>query len=233
LLVLACAVGGVLWSLAAGDRQRVLALTRAVSVGQLLSTAALREVSIAADPAMSTMAASEVSTVVGRVLATSLPAGSLLTPDVLGAPLVPSMGQAITVLALKPGMFPPELPPGALVAVVLVPSSATGPSSAYASPSTPAKWKEIVTGVTARADEQITVVSLQLPEAAARQVAAWRGTAVRGDGADLRRGHRTLHSPARLPHRHAAPITHVSTVDFGLEQFLRLNDRTIENSLSI
>ena len=172
LLVLACAVGGVLWSLAAGDRQRVLALTRAVSVGQLLSTAALREVSIAADPAMSTMAASEVSTVVGRVLATSLPAGSLLTPDVLGAPLVPSAGQAITVLALKPGMFPPELTPGSLVAVVLVPSSATGPSSVFASPSTPATWQAIVTGVTARADEQVTVVSLQLPEAAARQVAA-------------------------------------------------------------
>lgn len=170
--MLACAVGGVLWSLAAGDRQRVLALARGVSVGQLLSTADLREVSIAADPAMSTMAASEVSTVVGRALATSLPAGSLLTPDVLGAPLVPSAGQAIIALALKPGIFPPELTPGALVAVVFVPSSARGPSSAYASPSTPATWQAIVTGVTARADEQITIVSLPLPEAAARQVAA-------------------------------------------------------------
>ncbi|MGH3843636.1 MAG: hypothetical protein ACRDS0_19655 [Pseudonocardiaceae bacterium] len=149
-----------------------MALTRSVSVGQLLSTVDLREVSIAADPAMSTVAASQASTVIGRSLATSLPAGSLLTPDVLGAPLVPSMGQAITALALKPGMFPPELTPGALVGVVLVPSSVTGPSSVFASPSTPATWQAIVTGVTARADEQITVVSLQLPEAAARQVAA-------------------------------------------------------------
>jgi hypothetical protein len=172
LLVLACTVGGVVWSLAAGDRQRVLALTRPVPVGRLLSTADLREVSIAADPAMSTMAASQASTVIGRALATSLPAGSLLTPDVLGAALVPSAGQAIIALALKPGMFPPELTPGALVAVVFVPSSATGPSSAYAPPGTSATWQAIVTGVTARADDQITVVSLQLPEAAARQVAA-------------------------------------------------------------
>jgi hypothetical protein len=172
LLVLACAVGGVLWSSAAGDRQRVLALARAVSVGQVLSTADLREVSIAADPAMSTMAASQVSAVVGRALATSLPAGSLLTPDVLGAPLVPSAGQAITALAVKPGMFPPELTPGTRVAVVFVPSSATGPSSVFTSPSAPATWQAIVTGITARADEQITVVSLQLPEAVARQVAA-------------------------------------------------------------
>jgi hypothetical protein len=172
LLVLACAVGGVLWSSAAGDRQRVLALARAVSVGQVLSTADLREVSIATDPAMSTMAASQMSTVVGRTMSTSLPAGSLLTPDVLGAPLVPSAGQAITALAVKPGMFPPELTPGARVAVVFVPSSATGPSSVSTSPNVPATWQAIVTGVTARADEQITVVSLQLPEAVARQVAA-------------------------------------------------------------
>lgn len=172
LLVLACAMGGVLWSLAAGDRQRVLALARSVSVGQVLSPADLREVSIAVDPAMSTVAASQAPTVVGRTMATSWPAGSLLTPDVLGAAQVPGAGQAITALALKPGMFPPELTSGARVAVVFVPSSATGSSSVFASPSAPETWQATVTGVTARADDQVTVVSLQLPEAVARQVAA-------------------------------------------------------------
>ena len=39
-------------------------------------------------------------------------------------------GQAITALALKPRMFPPELTPGARMGVVLVPNSATGPSRA-------------------------------------------------------------------------------------------------------
>lgn len=172
LLVLACAVGGVLWSLAAGDRQRVLALARPVSVGQMLSPADLREVSIAVDPAMSTVAASQVSTVVGRTMATSLPAGSLLTPDMLGTALVPGEGQAITALALKPGMFPPELTPGARVAVVFVPNSATGPSTPFTSPNVPGTWQATVTGVTTRADDQVTVVSLQLTEAAAPQVAA-------------------------------------------------------------
>ncbi|HEX6401697.1 MAG TPA: SAF domain-containing protein [Pseudonocardiaceae bacterium] len=172
LLVLACAVGSVLWSLAAGDQRRVLVLGRPVSVGQMISRADLREVSIAVDPAMSTVAASQASTVVGRTLATSLPPGSLLTPDMLGTALIPGEGQAITALALKPGMFPPELTPGAHVAVVFVPNSATGPSSAFALPTVPATWQATVTGVTARADEQVTVVSLQLPETAARQVAA-------------------------------------------------------------
>lgn len=172
LLVLACAVGGVLWSLAASDRQPVLALARSVSVGQMLSPADLREVSIAVDPAMSTVAASQASAVVGRTMATSLPAGSLLTPDMVGAALIPSAGQAITALALKPGMFPPELTPGTRVAVIFVPNSATGSSTAFASPNAPGTWPATVIGVTARTDEQVTVVSLQLTETAARQVAA-------------------------------------------------------------
>jgi SAF domain len=172
LLVLACAVGGVLWSSAAGDRQQVLALARPVSVGQMLSPADLREVSIAVEPGMSTVAASQASAVAGRTMATSLPAGSLLTSDMLGTALVPGEGQAITALALKPGMFPPALAPGARVVVVSAPGLATGPSGAFVSPSVPGTWQAIVTGVTARADDQVTVVSLQLAEAAARQVAA-------------------------------------------------------------
>jgi hypothetical protein len=172
LLVLACAVCGVLWSLAASDRQPVLALAREVAVGQVLSTADLREVSIVGDPGVSTVAASQASTVVGRTMATSLPAGSLLTPEVLSATLVPGPGQAIAALALKPGAFPPELAPGAQVVVVLVPAPSTGSSSAFASPNVPSAWQATVTSVTARADEQVTIVSLQLAETAARQVAA-------------------------------------------------------------
>jgi hypothetical protein len=42
----------------------------------------------------------------------------------------------------------------------------------FASPNVAGTWPATVTGVTARADEQVTVVSLQLTEAAARQVAA-------------------------------------------------------------
>jgi hypothetical protein len=168
LLVLACTAGAVLWSLAAGQRQRVLTVARPVPVGHALSTADLREVSIATDPGVSTVAASQASTVIGRMMATSLPAGSLLTPEVLGVALVPAPGQAITALALKAGAFPPELAPGARVAVVVVPGPSTGPLSVLTSPA----WQATVISVTGRADEQTTVISLQLAEAAARQVAA-------------------------------------------------------------
>jgi hypothetical protein len=172
LLVLVCVVGVVVWSLIAEDRQRVLALTRPVSVGHVLSPSDLREVSVAADPGVSMVAASQASTVVGRAMATSLPAGSLVTPEVLGAGSVPGPGQAIAALALKTGAFPPELAPGARVLVVLVPGSTAGSSGALVSSGISPVWQAIVTSVSTRADEQATVVSLQLAEAAARQVAA-------------------------------------------------------------
>lgn len=176
LLVLACAVGFVLWSTTQGGRVSVLALGRPVAVGQVLTAADLREVSIATDPGVSTLAASQASVVIGRSVATSLPAGSLLSPQMLGAAMVPGPGQAIAALALKPGSFPVELAPGARVAVVLVPGSlagpAMGPVGAPLGPGGVSTWPGTVTSVSTTGTEQSTVVSVLLSETSARQVAA-------------------------------------------------------------
>ena len=175
LLVLACAVGFVLWSLTIGGRAAVLALARPVSVGQVLTAADLREVSITTDPGVSTMIASQASVVIGRSVATSLPAGSLLSPGVLGAALVPGPGQAIAALALKAGAFPVELAPGARVAVVVVPGSPMGPVSPLPGAGVVPVWLGTVTSVTAPTADQTTAVSVLLSDTAARQVAAVPG----------------------------------------------------------
>ncbi len=172
LLVLAATAGFVLWSLTVGGRVPVLALARPVSVGQVLTAADLREVTIATDPGVSTMAASQAFAVIGRTLATSLPAGSLLSPEVLGVASVPGPGQAIAALALKAGAFPVELAPGARVAVVLVPGSSVGSLSTAPGQGALSVGSGIVTSVTAPVNEQTTVVSVLLSDAAARQVAA-------------------------------------------------------------
>lgn len=172
LLVLVCAAGFVLWSVTEGGRVSVLALARPMAVGQVLTAADLREVSIATDPGVITLAASQASTVVGRSVATSLPAGSLLSPEMLGAAVVPGPGQAIAALALKPGSFPVELAPGARVAVVLVPSAPAGPVNLVPGLGGAPMWLGTVTSVTIAATEQSTAVSVLLSEAAARQVAA-------------------------------------------------------------
>lgn len=171
LLVIACAGGFALVSLNLGQRQPVLALARPVTVGHVLTPADLQQVSIAADAGVSVMAASRASEAVGATMAVSLPAGSLLTRGVLGAAAVPQAGQAIAAFALKAGQFPPEVAAGAHVLVVLVPATA-GAAGSPGAPGAGSVWPATVTGVAANPNLAVTVVSVQLSESDARQVAA-------------------------------------------------------------
>ncbi|SER92058.1 hypothetical protein [Actinokineospora terrae] len=170
LLVLVCVGAFVLISLRSGDRQPVLALARAVSVGQVLATQDLRQVNVAVDPGVAVVPVDQAAAVLGRPMATSLSAGALLTPEDVGAAAVPAAGQGIAALALKPGQFPAEVSPGARVSVVFVP----GPSGTASTPpsSGGVVWPAVVTSVNTQLNGQDTVVSVQLSETAARQVAA-------------------------------------------------------------
>jgi hypothetical protein len=170
LLVSVCVGGFVLISLNSGDRHAVLALARGVSVGQALTAQDLRQVNVAVDPGVSVVSADQAASMVGRPMATSLSVGALLTPDAVGDAIVPANGQAIAALALKLGQFPPEVSPGTRVSVVFVPGQPGTNSSAPADDGT--VWPAVVTSVTAATNDQITVVSVQLTEAAARRVAA-------------------------------------------------------------
>lgn len=172
LLVLACATGFVVIWLTSGNRQSVLALARGVAVGHMLSTQDLQQVNVAVDPGVSVVDADQTASVVGKTMSTSLPAGSLLTPDAITASLLPGPGQAIAALALKTGQFPPEISPGSHVLVVFVPAQAGVASTSPRSGDAPWEWPAVVTGVSAPANEQTTVVSVELGESAARQVAA-------------------------------------------------------------
>ncbi|GAA1291633.1 SAF domain-containing protein [Saccharothrix xinjiangensis] len=170
LLVLVCVGGFVLISLNSGDRRPVLALARDVSVGQVLTAQDLRQVNVAVDPGVAVVGADQAATVVGRPLATSLSTGALLTPNSVGGAAVPTSGQAVAALALKPGQFPHEVAAGARVSMVFVPGQAGTATSPPADGGT--AWTAVVTSVTTSPNEQTTVISVQLAEATARQVAA-------------------------------------------------------------
>ena len=174
LLVLVCTAAFVMVWLSAGDRRPVLALVRAVPVGQVLAMGDLREVRVAVDASVRVVAASQVAVVVGRPMSVSLPAGALLTPDAVGVAAVPGAGQALAAVALKPGQVPAEVSAGARVSIVSVPGLPVGGAAAGRSvlvePSV--VWPGVVTSVASAVGEQVTVVSVLLSEAAARQVAA-------------------------------------------------------------
>lgn len=172
LLVLACAGGFAVVSLKAGNRQPVLALARPVAVGQVLTVQDLRQVNVAVDPGVPVVDASQATSLVGKTLSTSLPPGTLLTPSVVIGAGIPAAGQAIAALALKPGQFPPEVSPGAHVSVVFVPGQAGSALASPPSPDASTVWPAVVTSVISPPNEQTTVVSVQLSEGAARQVAA-------------------------------------------------------------
>ena len=171
LLVVVCAAGGVFAGMQLGDRESVLALACPVAVGQILTPQDLKQVSLAADSGMDVIQASAVSTVVGQPVAFGLPAGSLVTRSVLGAPQIPAQGKAIAAVVLKPGQFPPDLSPGTTVAVLAGPGQSTTTGTATGSGQT-SSWTAVVTGIAARENEQTTVVSLQLSESDARALAS-------------------------------------------------------------
>lgn len=165
LLIVVCAAGGVLTAMQVGDRENVLALARPVPVGHVMTAQDLKQVSVAADSTIDAMPASAASSVVGQPIAYSLPAGSLLTRSVLGAPQVPAQGEAIAAIGLKPGQFPPELTPGTRVAVLVTPGQNPTANEQTSS------WTAVVTGIAGGETEQVTVVSLQLSDADARELA--------------------------------------------------------------
>jgi hypothetical protein len=168
LLVVGCSAGGVVVATQLGHRQEVLALARPVTVGELLSARDLRVVSVSTGTGLDVVPAASKATVEGRPVAYSLPAGVLLTGDVLGDARVPSAGQAVAAVGLKAGQFPPELQAGNRVTVVAAPE----PDATSDSPSTSAvSWPGVVTAVRTDEAAQTTVVSLQMQQADARALA--------------------------------------------------------------
>jgi len=172
LLLPALCAGGFLWiSLATDDQRPVLALAREVTVGHVVAEQDLRHVKVAVDPGVLVVDAGQAASVVGKTMSVSLPAGALLTPDAVDGPAVPVAGQAIVSLALKPGQFPAEVRPGARVAVVPVAAGTSGPVPRVPAPES-GTWPGVVTSVATPPGEQVTVVSVQLADTAAGQVAA-------------------------------------------------------------
>jgi len=183
LLVVVCALG---FALAAGSldhRRVVLALARPVTAGHQLSGADLASVRVSAGAGVATIPAAARDSVVGRMVAVSLPAGALLARGELGPVSLPP-GQAVVAVAVAPGQAPPGLAAGAHVALVRIPatgaaapaagsggSSAGGASASVSGPA--ASWSGVVAGVETVANAQATqVVSVQLAETDAVQVAA-------------------------------------------------------------
>lgn len=175
LLVVVCALGAVVAAGRLGDRLAVLALAHPVAAGHLLAIGDVRAVEVAADAGLDLVPAAASETVLGRPIGYALPAGALLTRAVLGPAQVPVAGDAVAAVGLRPGQFPPDLQSGARVAVLVAAGTdQAATSGSGGGPAAGSSWTGVVVGVepNAGSGDQVTVVSLRLPEADARAVAA-------------------------------------------------------------
>lgn len=119
-LVSALGVLTVMWLVGvAGQRQDVLALARQVPYGQVIDRSDLVVTRVSLDPGVAAMPASAVADVLGKVAATTLLPGMLMSPDLVTAAGEPTAGRVLVPLAVPADRMPTGgLRPGDRILVV-------------------------------------------------------------------------------------------------------------------
>ncbi|KUN37267.1 SAF domain-containing protein [Streptomyces olivochromogenes] len=106
-----------------GHRTQVVTVVRDVQVGQVLTEQDLGQASISLDPAVKTVKADDLGSVVGKRAAVELKPGSLLTPSQVTKDSLVKAGEQLVPIGLKPEQVPAtELVPGQKVQLVHVPA---------------------------------------------------------------------------------------------------------------
>ncbi|MDC5698065.1 SAF domain-containing protein [Intrasporangium calvum] len=152
--------------------REVVAARATVQRGELIDRDNLIVVRVSLDPALNPVPASALDSLVGQRAAMDLPAGGLVTADAVTAAVLPGKGSSVVGVSLPPALLPGELlRAGDHVRVVATPGQqgdvAEGEQRSIAA---------IVVGVHPDAQTGQTVVSVQVPYAAAAELAARAAT---------------------------------------------------------
>ena len=125
LVVALSALAAVVLFSRVAARDPVLALANQVERGQVVDAADFQVVYVGTDDPISTVAADELSTLVGLTAAADLEAGTIVTPAYFVARSLLEPGEGVVGLALSPGEYPTlRLAPGDLVDVIRTQSAA-------------------------------------------------------------------------------------------------------------
>lgn len=167
LLTAGCALGFGVVAQQLADRQPVVVLGHPLERGHVVGQDDLAVAQVAADDGVALVAAADGDSLVGRVLMTSLPAGALLTTDLLGPEGLEFDEESRTVgLELEPGGYPTSaLATGDTISVVDTNGSGTVLTD-----------DAVIAGATPPVEGATTLlVSVVVDEAAAPRVAAAAG----------------------------------------------------------
>ena len=171
IVMLAFALGAVLWHSSTTEREAVLALVGDIERGDTIASTDLRVVYVASDDPIAHVRREESGDIVGRIAMTDLEAGTLVTRSQVADRVAIGAGEGVVGLALDPGQFPAlGLLPGDRVNVVA------------AETTTPEDGEDVSSPVLARGGEVFAVedlggqgrqfVSLRMSEDDGNRVAA-------------------------------------------------------------
>ena len=177
VLVVALGALGNVWLLQSStDAVQVVAARTAIERGQVLTAEQLMSVSVSADPAVRTVPAGDMSSLVGQRAAVDVAAGTLLTEASTTVENVPGEGFSLVGVALSPAMLPGEpLVAGDRVRVV----ATLGPQQDAATATDPVALDAVVVSSQAGLDsvgQGQTILTVQVPDGDAPALAAMAAT---------------------------------------------------------
>lgn len=172
-LMVGFALAAVLWHMSSTEKQAALALAGPVSRGHVLEASDLRVVYLSSDDRIAHLGRSAASTVVGRVVLTDLPAGTLLTQGSVAPRVTIGVNEGVVGLALEPGQVPAAgLLPGDLVNVIAGPAESAGAAATFAGQTSVLATRAAVYAVGDLGTQGRRFVSVKLAEGDANRVAA-------------------------------------------------------------
>jgi len=173
--VAAICLGGLLaafaWT-ATSNTQSVLAMRVTIERGAVIGADDVITVQVSTDPALRPVPASQASTVVGQRAATDIAAGTLVTSEQVSDTVLPAAGMSIVGVGLPASQMPGEpLLVGDSVRVVATPGQ-----SGEVTAGEQVTIAATVVGVRVNNENGQNVVSVQVPEQDAAELAARAAT---------------------------------------------------------
>lgn len=146
----------------------VVAVSTTVQRGQIITKSNLTTAAVTLSPALRTVPADQLSSLVGKRAASDLTAGSLLAPAGVTTALTPAAGRTVVGVAVTGAQLPSQpLNAGDTIRVIDTPKASDDPPAA-----TPSAVKATVVSTTVNPALQRTIVDVTVPTDQAASLAA-------------------------------------------------------------
>lgn len=171
------AIGGLLggwWFSRGGQNQAVVSVRTQIVAGTAITDQQLGTVQIPVGTGLDTIPADELRTLVGKFAATTLPAGTILTPAGVQSTQVPAPGHSVIGVAFKPSQMPARgLRGGDQVRIVLTTAASGAAPADTAKPGT--SWPGRVIAAGQPANSGVVTVDIEVTSTDATAVVAAAG----------------------------------------------------------